>query len=326
MNNQISEIINIIKNSKKILVVTHVNPDGDCLGAALALKLVIEKNFNIPVQPVVNGKVPEVYNFLPSVESFRTVSELKETDFDTAISIDCAAKDRMTDAIRLFDKAKETINIDHHKTNPNFGKYNYVLGNLSSSGEVLYNIVKEASIEINKDIANCLYVAILTDTGGFRFDNTKAETFLAVADLMKYGINPSSLYDCCYESKPLPMVKLSACAVSKAEFLHNGRIAYTVITLDDLKKNKALNEHTDGIVELLRQVNSVEVAFIVKETEQGYSKVSLRSKSADVTKIASLYDGGGHSKAAGCTIKKHYQTAVNKLVEETEKLLGIKNV
>lgn len=323
MNNKLSEITNIIKNSEKILIVTHVNPDGDCLGSALALKLTIEKEFNKKVQAIVNGKVPEVYKFLPSSESFRTVSELKEHNFDTVISVDCASKDRMTDAIPLFDKAKETINIDHHKTNPAFGKYNYVLGDASSSGEVLCKIIKEEKIGIDRDIANCLYVAILTDTGAFRFDNTKAETFLAVADLMQYGINPSLLYKCCYESKPLAMVKLSACAVSKAEFLHDGKIAYTVITLEDLKKNKALNEHTDGVVELLRQVNSVEIAFVVKETEQGYSKVSLRSRNADVTKIASLFDGGGHSKAAGCTIKKPYQTAVNKLIEASEKLLGI---
>ena len=323
MNNNISEIIDIIKKSNKILIVTHVNPDGDCVGSALALKLTIEKNYNKKVQPVIHGRVPDVYKFLPSVDSFKTVAELKETDYDTVISVDCAAKERMSEAIPLFDRAKETVNIDHHKTNPCFGKYNYVLGEASSSGEVLFRIIKEENIDIDRDIANCLYVAILTDTGAFRFDNTKASTFLAAADLMKYGINPSLLYKCCYESKPLPMVKLSACAVSKAEFLHNGKIAYTVITLDDLKNNKALNEHTDGIVELLRQVNSVEIAFVVKETEQGYSKVSLRSKNADVTKIAALFDGGGHSKAAGCTIKKPYQTAVNKLLEASEKLLGI---
>ena len=323
MNNKISEIINIIKNSDKILIVTHINPDGDCIGSALALKLIIEKKFNKKVQASISGKIPEVYEFLPSVDEYKTISELKETDFDTVISVDCAAKERMTEAIPIFDNARETINIDHHKTNPNFGKYNYVIGDASSSGEVICKMIKEEKIEINRDIANCLYVAILTDTGAFRFDNTKAETFRAVADLMEYGINPSLLYKCCYESKPLAMVKLSASAVSKAEFLHDGKIAYTVITLEDMKKNKALNEHTDGIVELLRQVNSVEIAFVVKETEQGYSKVSLRSKNADVTKIASLFDGGGHSKAAGCTIKKPYQTAVNKLIEASEKLLGI---
>ena len=325
MNNKISEIINIIKNSDKILIVTHVNPDGDCIGSALALKLIIEKEFNKKVQPVINGKVPEIYRFLPSVGEFKTVSELTQTGYDTVISVDCASKDRITDAVPLFDNAKETINIDHHKTNPLFGKYNYVLENASSTGEVLCKIIKEGKINIDKDIANCLYVAILTDTGGFRFDNTKADTFLAVADLMEYGINPSLLYKCCYEAKPLAMVKLSASAVSKATFLHDGKIAYTVITLEDMKKNKALNEHTDGIAELLRQVNSVEISFVVKETEQGYSKVSLRSKNADVTKIASLFDGGGHSKAAGCTIKKPYQTAVNKLLEASEKLLGIKS-
>lgn len=323
MNNKISDIINIIKNSEKIAVVTHVNPDGDCIGSALALKLIIENNFNIPTQPVVIGKVPEIYGFLPQIECFKTMAELNDTDFDTVISVDCAAKDRLTETIILFDNAGETVNIDHHKTNPNFGKYNYVLGNASSAGEVLMNLVNESGLKINKDIAECLYVAILTDTGGFRFENTKTETFQAVAELMNYDINPSFLYAGCYESKPLPMVKLCAYAISKAQFVHNGKIAYTVITLDDLKANNALNEHTEGIVELLRQINTVEIAFVAKETEQGYTKVSLRSKNADVTKIASLFDGGGHTKAAGCTIKKTYKIAADKLVSEAEKLLGI---
>ena len=315
MNSSVKDIVNIIQNSNNILIVPHVNPDGDCVGSAIALKLFLQNELNKTATLFIQSKVPDLYKFLPETDNFKTIDEINKEQFDTVIAIDCASKDRMTTAINVFDNAKITINIDHHKTNPKFAKYNYVYSNKSSAGEVLYNFSKDADWKINRDIANCLYVSILTDTGGFKFENTTADTFRTVAGLMEYGINPTLLYRCCYESKPVEMVKLSATVVSKSEFVCNGKVAYSVITLDDMKKNNALNEHTDGIVEMLRQVDSVDLAFIIKETEDGYSKISLRSKSIDVTKIASKFDGGGHSKAAGCTIKKNYSVALNKLID-----------
>lgn len=314
-NNTAKEISELIKNGEKILVITHVNPDGDCLGAASALYSFVKNEYNKEIIPCVISKVPELYGFLPNIDKFNSPEQIKNEKFDMVISIDCAAKDRLATAMSFFNNANVTINIDHHKTNPMFAQYNYVFGEKSSAGEVLLNFAKEAGWKFDRDIANSLYVAILTDTGGFKFDNTTAETFLAVADLMNYGINPSLLYRCCYESKPVEMIKLSACAIAKSEFLANGKIAYTVITLEDMKQNKALNEHTDGIVEILRQVNSVDIAFVVKETEEGFSKVSLRSDNSDISKIAMRFNGGGHSKAAGCTIKKNYAIALNKLLE-----------
>lgn len=314
-NNSAKEISELIEKGEKILVITHVNPDGDCIGSASALYSFIKNEYDKEAVLCVISKIPQLYEFLPNIDCFKTPENLKNEVFDTVLAIDCAAKDRLASAIPFFDKAKVTINIDHHKTNPMYACYNYVFGEKSSAGEVLLNFAKEAGWKFDRDIANSLYVAILTDTGGFKFDNTTAETFLAVADLMGYGISPSLLYRCCYESKPVETVRLSACAVSKSQFIANGKIAYTVITLDDMKKNKALNEHTDGIVEILRQVNSVDIAFVIKETEEGFSKVSLRSDCSDISKVAQKFNGGGHSKAAGCTIKKNYSVALNKLLE-----------
>ena len=315
MEKNVQTVIDIIKNANNILIAPHVNPDGDCIGSAVALKLFIKNEFSKDAELFIQSKVPDLYRFLPETENFKTYEKLKDKNFDVVIAIDVAAKDRMVDAIPFFEKAEKTVNIDHHKTNPNYAENNYVYYDLSSAGEVLLQFAKEAGWKLNKDIANCLYVSILTDTGGFKFENTKASTFRAVAGLMEHGINPCLLYRCCYESKPLEMVMLSATAVSKAEFLCNGKIGYTIITLDDMKKNKALNEHTDGIVEILRQVNCVDIAFLIKETEEGFSKISLRSKNADVSKIAMKFNGGGHSKASGCTIKKNYRVALEKILD-----------
>ncbi|MCR5260231.1 MAG: bifunctional oligoribonuclease/PAP phosphatase NrnA [Candidatus Gastranaerophilales bacterium] len=315
MNSSETEIINIIKNAQNILVAPHVNPDGDCIGSAIAMKLLLKKEFGKEAVLFIQSKVPEVYKFLAETDSFKTAEELQNQTFDLVIAVDCAAYDRLTTAIPFFEKAEKTIVFDHHKTNPAYAKFNYILPDLSSTGEVLFNFMQKTGLSFDKDIADALYVAILTDTGGFKFDNTTTNTFLAVAELLKYGINPSELYKKCYESKPVEMVKLSALAVNNAKFLYDNKVVYTIITLDDMKKTKALNEHTDGIVELLRQINTVDLAFLIKETEDGCAKVSFRSKTFDVTKIASKFDGGGHTKAAGCTIRKNYTVALNKILE-----------
>lgn len=317
------KILSVIKQSKKILIVTHVNPDGDCIGSAAALLMFIENEYNIHTDIFVDSKVPDKYQFMPKIDRFKTVSELIEEDFDTVIAVDCAAKNRITQAIPFFDNAKITINIDHHGTNPNYADINYVCGDLSSTGEVIYGIAKCAKWQLTRDIANALYIAILTDTGGFKYENVTAETFLAVADLMKTGINPCLLYKCVYETKPLAMIKLLGLAITKSEFIFNGKVGYTVITLDDMKKTKAINEYADGIVELIRQVNSVDISFLVKETEEGYSKISLRSEIADVSKIAMKFGGGGHVRASGCTIKKPYNIAAEKIIEAIKEETGL---
>ena len=318
MNSSINKIINAINNAKNILIIPHINPDGDCIGSAIAMKLFIEKEYNKYVTLFIQSKVPEVYKFLPKAEDFKIENDICNQIFDLVIAVDCAAYDRLTNAITFFDKAEETIVFDHHKTNKGYGKYNYILPELSSTGEVLYYFAKNSKWQIDKEIAEALYTAILTDTGGFKFENTKTKTFKAVAELLRYDINPSEIYKQCYESKPLEMLKLRALAINKSKILYNGKVIYTIITLDDMRNAKALNEHTDGIVELLRQVDTVDLAFLIKETEDGYSKVSFRSENVDVTQIASKFNGGGHTKAAGCTIKKNYTIALNKILEEIE--------
>lgn len=315
MNSTEKEIKDIIEASKNILIAPHVNPDGDCIGSAIAMKIFLKNEYNKDASMFIQSKVPEIYKFLPFADDFKTENDIKNQKFDLVIAVDCAAYDRLTSAIPFFEKADNTIVFDHHKTNPAYGKYNYIFPEMSSTGEVLFNFAQKAGFKFDEDIACSLYVAILTDTGGFKFENTKTETFNAVAELLKYGINPCEIYKKCYESKPLPMVKLCALAINNAKFLFDEKVAYTIITMEDMKKTKALNEHTDGIVELLRQINTVDLAFLIKETEDGFSKVSFRSKNFDVTKIASKFDGGGHSKAAGCTIKKNYTVALNKIIE-----------
>ena len=217
----------------------------------------------------------------------------------------------------LFDKAAKTINIDHHKTNKNFGDYNYVIPEASSAGEVLYSMFKNSGWEIDKDTAICLYTAILTDTGGFRFDNTTENVFKITSELVKIGVNPSDIFTKCYESKSKNFVLFQNYCVGKAVFMKDDKIAYTTIYKKDFEKYNAKDDYTEGLAEQLRAIETTDIAFVVKEIEPNKTcKVSMRSKVYDVSKICSTFGGGGHSKAAGCTVKSDIDGTVKRILDE----------
>lgn len=305
-----------ISESENILILSHVNPDGDTISSSLALTLIIEKYFNKNVKLAYFGKIPDTYSFLPCVDKFININDIdKKEVYDLAIAVDVASKDRLNSAISLFDKAKNNINIDHHRTNNNYGKLNIVDSKACSAGQVVFDIMEELELPITEDIATCLYISILTDTGGFKYENTSVKTLETAAKLVSLGINPCNLYRACYESKPQKMVQFHAFALSNAVFLNEGKIAYSIITKETMKQFDALDEYTEGISEALRQIKTVEVSMVLKETDSNYTKVSLRSKNIDVSKVATNFNGGGHRFAAGCTIKKPVDVALNKLLE-----------
>ncbi len=314
-----------IKNAKNILIISHVNPDGDTLGSMSALYQVIINNFNKNAQNidmVYNGIIPEIYKFIPYLDKAKSPAQVKDEQYDIAISVDIAAKDRMGDSLPLFEQSSIRINIDHHKTNTNFGTINCVRADACSCGEVMLDIFKALDLKIDKDTACALYAAILTDTGGFRYENTTADTLLKASELIKLGANPAEISRYCYESKPRNMVLLHANCMINAEFLDNNRIAGICITNKDMEKYNATNDYTEGLVEELRRIKTTEVSYVIKEVDENTSKVSLRSKTADVSVVAQVFGGGGHTFAAGCTIRKPVNIAKDKLVEEIRKVLG----
>lgn len=320
--NNINDFKEAVNNSEKIIIMPHVNPDGDTISSALALNLILETYFNKPSKLVVIGKMPEVYEFLPHVDRFININEINSAEvFDLAIAVDIASKDRLSEGFNIFNNAKLTINIDHHKTNNNYGIINFVNSKASSAGEVLFNITKELGFKLDKDISTCLYTSILTDTGGFKYENTTAKTLIIASELIENGADPCKIYRACYESKPQAMVELQSYALSNAVFSDDGKIAYTIITLEDMQKFKASDDYTDGISEVLRQIKTVEISFVLKETTLGQTKISLRSKNVDVSEISAIFGGGGHKFAAGCTIKKPPAVALNKLLDSIRKEL-----
>ena len=315
------KIFELINDAKKILIITHVNPDGDTLGSACALKSFIGDKADILLQVSRDKNFPNTYLFLPYIKEAKTFDDIEDI-YDTVICVDVASADSIVEAARLiFNHAKVTINIDHHKTNKGFAMYNYVQGGLSSTGEVLYKIFEKENKNITLEMANCLYVSILTDTGCFKYETVTGETFEIVSSLLKKGVNSADIAQKCYEQKQKAMVMLQAYCLSNAKFECNDKIAYTTIKLKDMEKFGAKDEHTEGLSEALRSIKPVEIAFVLKETDRGDIKVSMRSKETDITCIVKKFGGGGHSRAAGCTIKKPMDAALESILDEIKKHL-----
>jgi bifunctional oligoribonuclease and PAP phosphatase NrnA len=310
----------IVKDSKNILIISHVNPDGDTLGTMCAFQLAIYKQYKKKAEMLILSKLPKIYEFLPNIHEAKTLDKFdKSREYDLVVTVDVASLDRLIDSQIFFDKAKFTINIDHHRTNNNFGTLAIVEPKASSSGEVLYKILKKLGWVIDLDITTCIYTAILTDTGGFRFENTNSEVFRIAAELTEMGITPQDLFRKCYESKSKSIVLFQNYCVSKAVFSSDDKIAYTIIYKKDIEKFAAGDDATDGIAEALRSIITTDVSFVVKEVDAKTCKISMRSKNIDIAKVCSAFGGGGHKFAAGCTIKTSCEEATKKLLEEINK-------
>lgn len=315
-----SKLNDIIKSSKNILIISHVNPDGDTLGSMCGLYSVIFEHFKKKCDMLTLSKLPDVYSFMPHYNEIKHLDDIDNSrEYDLVINVDVAAIDRICGGKILFDKAKITVNIDHHKTNNAYGDLNFINPDASSTGEVLFELFEQMGWKINLDCAICLYTAILTDTGSFRFDNTKPKTFECASKLVELGVNPSDMYKKVYESDSKTLVMFQAYCLSKAKFLDDDKIAYISVYRKDMEKFSANEECMEGLTEKLRAIVSTQIAFVAKEMKSGGTKISMRSKSIDIAEICSVFNGGGHKFAAGCTIKAPIEKACKLLLEEIEK-------
>lgn len=317
---EVLHLNDIIKSSKNILITSHVNPDGDTLGSMCGMYELINTNFKKKSDMLIVSKLPDKYTFIPNVKLAQHIEEIdKSREYDLVINVDIAAIDRICDGKILFEKAKHTVNIDHHKTNNSYAELNFVEGDASSTSEVIYAIAKDLNWEINRDTAVCLYVGILTDTGSFRFSNTTPRAMEFAAEMLKSGINPQEMFQHCYETYTKGMALCQAYCVDKAVFLDDDKIVYTTVYKKDMEKFNTDEEFAEGLTERLRAITSTCVAFVAKEMKNGGCKISMRSKSIDVAEICGIFGGGGHKFAAGCTMKSNVEESVKKILAEIRK-------
>lgn len=317
-----SQLNDIIKSSKNILITSHINPDGDTLGSMYGLANAIEDNFKKKCDTLLVSKLPKIYEFIPHSQTSKSIDTIdKSREYDLVINVDVASIERICDGKILFDKAKFTVNIDHHKTNSGYADLNIIKPEASSTGEILYGIMKELNWKISLNTAICLYTAILTDTGSFRFNNTTDIALNYASELVKIGVVPAEIYKYCYESNPKSLVLFQAHCVSKAVFSPDDKIVYTTVYKKDIEKFNAAEDCTEGLTEKLRAIMSTDVAFVVKQSGANISKVSMRSKGIDVAEICEVFGGGGHTLAAGCVIKSSVEDTVRKILDEVNKRL-----
>ncbi|WP_101475104.1 MULTISPECIES: bifunctional oligoribonuclease/PAP phosphatase NrnA [Fusobacterium] len=297
--NSFQEIKEQIDNSKSIIVTAHVNPDGDAIGAGLAMTLALKK-YGKDVRFVLQDKNPDTTNFLQGIELVEKYDKNKSYENDLTICVDCATKERLGETQSLLEN-KKSINFDHHISNTLYADLNCVK-NISSTSELVYNFLKDSDMELDKSIGEALYTGLVNDTGNFQHDNVTENTFKMAADLKKLGIKNSKIVREFMNTKTLAAIKLMGKAMFDMKFDENKKLAYYFMTREDLDMYNGRKEDTEGIVEKLLSLDKAEVSLFLREDTKGVIKGSMRSKhDIDVNKIAAIFNGGGHTKAAGFT-------------------------
>lgn len=319
MNSQIEldNIIDTINRAESIGIFTHMDPDGDAIGSSLGLYLGL-KQLKKEVD-IIADEYSRCFNFLPCRDEVKGSGKKK---YDVAIALDCANKERLFDPKGSFDNSDVSIAIDHHNSNTYFARYNYVEGNSPAACKTLIKILKRLNISINLEIGTCLMAGIITDSGGFRYNTVDDETFEFAANMLDVGVNISDIYYRTFDVKTKAQFELSTIATSRLEFYSNDRIALTYVTREDLEKVGAKTGDHEGIVNVGRNIEGVDVSIFLREDDDGTYKVSLRSNdNVNVSDIAEVFGGGGHDRAAGCSIKLSLESAIKRLVKETVKKL-----
>lgn len=316
----LDSIVEEIKKAESIVVLTHETPDGDAIGSSLAMYNALKqigKNVDVIIP-----ECPRNFNFLTGYNEIK--KEGKITNYDLAITVDCATIERLNGWQDYFDRANATINIDHHTKNGMFADYNYVNPASPACAQILIIVLEALNIKINKEIGECLLTGIITDTGGFKYQGVSSETFQFVAWLMQAGVNVSNVYKKALQIKTKSSFELEKIAMNRLEFLEDGKIAFTYITKqDEISVNAEPGDH-EGIVEKGRNVEGVEVSAFLRQIEDKTYKVSLRANDyVNVSDVAMVFGGGGHVKAAGCKINGTPEQIKTTLVKVIKKHIGI---
>jgi phosphoesterase RecJ-like protein len=303
--------------AKKIAIAGHIRPDGDCIGSCTALYLYLMNNcheLGIEQVDVYLEPFGEEFNILPGTDKIRHSYDYDET-YDLFISLDSSSLDRIGNAIRYFNSAKRKISIDHHITNENYADVNHVVANASSTCEVLYNLMNED--KINEDIAMCLYVGIIHDTGIFRHSSTSDKTMEIAAALIRKGINFTRLIDETFIQKTYTQLQVLGRCLTESVLLLEGKIIVSHISKKTIDFYGLAYTDLNGIIDQLRTAKNTEVAVFIYETDFNEHKVSLRSNGiVDVSKIAHLFGGGGHVKAAGYSMVGTVDDVIIKLLPQ----------
>ena len=297
------EIGQAFREQQRFAVLGHVRPDGDALGSQLALALSL-KQLGKDVHVWNEDGMLEKYSFLPRAELL-TKPPVTPEDVDVAIALDTAIQNRLGTALKAIRSAKIWINIDHHPSNPGYGDLVYIDPTAPATGQILFELIKNQKLPLDRDIAENLYVAISTDTGSFQYPNTTARTFEIAAELVRVGVDVGSVSQRVYENFPRRRVELLRELLRTMRVEGKGRVACFSLSLKTAAELEVIPEDNEGLIDHLRAIRGVVVAVFFEELADGKVRVSMRSKNEqiDVCAICQKFGGGGHTLAAGARIR-----------------------
>ena len=308
MNISLEKTCSLLETAKNVVITAHVNPDGDAIGSSIGLGTFLEEQGK-NVKIVICDKLPRNLSFLHGYDRIQRSGDAEAfKDVDLLVILDTDMS-RIGNLNELAKNAK-TLNIDHHISNDQKADYLY-LAKSSATAEIIFDVISYMKAPISADVAMALYTGIATDTGFFKYSNTRSSTMMAGAKLIEAGASPNVVSEA-IEEKPLEIVKGQIEALSTLEITSNGRVAGMFL---DYPLTSSL-ESTEGFIDLIRVIEGVEVAVFVKSVEEKVCRVSMRSKGFDVSKIAMKLGGGGHIRAAGCTLYMPLQEAKTTVLKE----------
>lgn len=304
---------------KTVAVAGHVRPDGDCVGSCLATYNYITTWFPRTEVDLYLEPIPNIFKFLHHADRICHTCESDKV-YDLCIVQDCGDTARLGAAVKYFNTAKKTICIDHHVSNDSFADENYIFPEKSSTSELIFELLEED--RITKEIAECIYVGIVHDTGVFQYSSTSPQTMNVAGILMGKGINYTKIIDETFYTKTFEQNKiLGQALLNSRRYLENQVIA-AAVTREEMERYHVLPKHLDGIVSQLRVTKGAEAAIFLYENEDGSWKISMRSNErVDVAEIAVKFQGGGHVRAAGATMEGSSESVIEKLCEEMKKQL-----
>lgn len=310
-------ILNEISDAQGVAIAGHINPDGDSIGSLLSLGLGL-KELEKKVYMLTSDVIPERYKSLSGADEI--VSNIDDR-VDLAISVDCSTKQLLGEAYEVFEKASNTLEIDHHEFRRSFADISLIDKKAAAVGEIIYVILCRLNIDIDKEIAQNILTSIIVETNSFRVLNLRPFTFEVCKELVERGVDFYKLSEMIYWRKSKEAMRLIGKCLSKSKFLEDNKIAWAIIEKNELESSQIHIEEISGVVNELLFVEDVKISILLREQERGKLRVSLRSKGKyNVSNVARKFGGGGHYDAAGCIISSD-EESIKKFLEAVKSLI-----
>ncbi len=317
----LSQVVELIENKQRFGITTHIKPDGDGVGSSLGLCWLL-KSLGKSAEVIVHGDIPLAYRSLPGADEIQHVESVGEA-YDAIFVIECSDLERPGIA-GLEDQF--TVNIDHHATSEHFGTINWIDSTASAVGEMIYNLCKAIGGRVTKEIAECVYMALVTDTGSFHFSNTTERTLKVASELVKAGVKPAVVSEAVYNNYPWSRIELMRQVLGTVRRDESGRIAFLRQTLKMRESAGAVDGDNNGFVNIPLSARDILAAVYMREVGPNEYRASLRSKGdINVAKVAEAFGGGGHRNAAGLKVEGDWDekeaelvAAVREAVERAE--------